>query len=66
MASIFLLNRGTHKLVDCAAAEQRKVLMNHMVEPLTEHCHLLLIGVRVVGVILREVVESLIVLIDTP
>jgi hypothetical protein len=66
MASIFLLNRRTHKLVDGAAMEQRKVLMKHMVEPLTEHCHLLLVGVRVVGVILQDAVEPLIVLVDTP
>jgi hypothetical protein len=37
----------------------------HRVEPLTEQCHLL-VSVGVVGVVLREVVEPLAVLIDTP
>jgi hypothetical protein len=40
--------------------------MKHRVEPLKEQCHLLLIGVRVVGVILREVVQTLVVLVETP
>jgi hypothetical protein len=37
------------------------VLTKHRVEPLTEQRHLLLIGLRVVGAILREVVKPLIV-----
>jgi hypothetical protein len=52
MASVLLLNRGAHKLVQGAAPEQRQVLMNHKVKPLTEQCHLFLVGVRVVGVVL--------------
>jgi hypothetical protein len=31
-----------------------------------EQCHLLLVGVRVVGAVLQEVVEPLVVLIDPP
>jgi hypothetical protein len=37
-----------------------------MTEPLMEQRHLLLVGVKVVGVILREVVKPLDVLVDTP
>jgi hypothetical protein len=40
--------------------------MKHRFEPLTEQCHLLLVGVRVVRVVLREVVKSLAVLVDSP
>jgi hypothetical protein len=40
--------------------------MKHRVEPLMKQCHLLLIGVIVVGAILREVVKPLVVLVDTP
>jgi hypothetical protein len=40
--------------------------MKHRVEPLAEHHHLLLISVGVVGVVLREVVKPIDVLIDTP
>jgi hypothetical protein len=39
--------------------------MQHMTEPLTEERHLLLIGVGVVGVVLRKVVELLAVLVHT-
>jgi hypothetical protein len=39
--------------------------MKHRVEPLTKQCHLLLIGVGVVGALLREVVKALAVLVDT-
>jgi hypothetical protein len=42
------------------------VLTKHRLEPLMEQCHLLRIGVRAVGVIRREVVETLVVLVDTP
>jgi hypothetical protein len=41
------------------------VLVQHRTEPLTEERHLLLIGVGVVGAILREVVELLDVLVHT-
>jgi hypothetical protein len=37
--------------------------MQHMTRPLTEKRHILLIGIGVVGVVLREVVELLTVLI---
>jgi hypothetical protein len=40
--------------------------MQHMIEPLTEERHLLLIGVGVVGAILRKVVELHAVLVHTP
>jgi hypothetical protein len=36
-----------------------------MAEPLTEKRHLLLVGIGVVGAVLREVVELLVVLIHT-
>jgi hypothetical protein len=52
VASVLLLNGGTHKLIEGAAMEQRQVLMMHKVEPLTEQSHPLLIGVGVVGVVL--------------
>jgi hypothetical protein len=39
--------------------------MQHRTEPLIEERHLLLIGVGVVGAILREVVELLAILIHT-
>jgi hypothetical protein len=39
--------------------------MKHRVEPLMEEHHLLLVGVGVVGVVLREVVEPLVVLVHT-
>jgi hypothetical protein len=48
MTRVLLLNRGTHKLVQGAAPEQRQVLPKHRTEPLTEEGHLLLIGVGVV------------------
>jgi hypothetical protein len=64
--SVLLLNRGAHKLIQGIALEQHQVLMKHRVEPLMEQHHLLLIGVRVVGVILREVVKPLAILVDTP
>jgi hypothetical protein len=41
------------------------VLTQHRTEPLIEERHLLLIGVGVVGAILREVVELLAILIHT-
>jgi hypothetical protein len=40
--------------------------MKHRVEPLKKQRHLLHIGVRLVGAILREFVKPLDVLIDTP
>jgi hypothetical protein len=64
--SVLLLNGGAHKLVQGAASEQRQVLPKHRTEPLTEQRHLLLVGVDVVGAVLREVVKPLAVLIDTP
>jgi hypothetical protein len=63
--SVLLLNRGAHQLVQGASPKQRQVLMKHGVEPLTEQHHPLLVGVGV-GAILREVVEPLVVLVDTP
>jgi hypothetical protein len=65
MTCVLLLNRGAHKLVQGAAPEQRQVLTQHRTEPLTEERHLLLIGVNVVGAILREVVKFPVVLIHT-
>jgi hypothetical protein len=65
MTCVLLLNRGAHKLVQGAAPEQRQVLTQHRTEPLTEERHLLLIGVNVVGAILREVVKLPVVLIHT-
>jgi hypothetical protein len=65
MTCVLLLNRGAHKLIQGAAPEQRQVLMQHRTKPLTKERHLLLIGVDVVGAILREVVELLVVLIHT-
>jgi hypothetical protein len=62
---VLLLNRSAHQLVQGAAPEQRQVLTQHMTEPLMEKRHLLLIGVDVVGAVLREVVELLAVLIHT-
>jgi hypothetical protein len=41
------------------------MLTQHKTEPLMEERHILLIGVGVVGVILREVVELLAALIHT-
>jgi hypothetical protein len=64
MTRVLLHNRGTHKLVQGEAPRQRQVLTQHRTEPLTEERHLL-IGVSVVGAILREVVELLAVLIHT-
>jgi hypothetical protein len=61
---VLLLNRGTHNLVQGAAPKQYQVLTQHRTEPLTEEQHLL-IGVGVVGAILREVVELLAILIYT-
>jgi hypothetical protein len=49
---VLLPNRGAHKLVHGAAPEQRQVPTKHMVEPLMEQRHLLLIGVGVVGAVL--------------
>jgi hypothetical protein len=66
MESVLLLNRGAHEVVLSAAPEQHQVLTKHRVEPLMEQCNLLLISVRVVGAILREVVEPLAILVDTP
>jgi hypothetical protein len=65
MTLVLLLNRGAHKLVQGAALEQHQVLMQHWIEPPMEERHLLLIGVGVVGAILREVVKLLDVLIHT-
>jgi hypothetical protein len=64
--SILLFNRGAQKLIQGAAPKQCQVLTKHRVEPLMEQCHLLLVGVGVVGAILREVVKPLNVLVDTP
>jgi hypothetical protein len=41
------------------------VLTQHRVEPLTEKRHLLLIGIGVVGAVLREVVKLLVVRVHT-
>jgi hypothetical protein len=65
MTCVLLGNRGAHQLVQGAALEQCQVLTQHRTEPLTEERHLLLIGVGVVGAILREVVELLAVLVHT-
>jgi hypothetical protein len=62
---VLLLNRGAHKLIQGAAPEQRRVLTQHKTKPLTEGQHLLLIGVGMVGAILREVVELLAILVHT-
>jgi hypothetical protein len=64
MTFVHLLNRGTHKLIRGESPRQRQVLMQHMTEPLTKERHLL-IGVGVVGAILREMVELLVVLVHT-
>jgi hypothetical protein len=66
MTSVLLLNGGTHKLIQGATLKQHQVLPKHGTGPLSEHHHLLLVGVGVVGVVLREVVKPLAVLIDTP
>jgi hypothetical protein len=66
LASVLLLNRGAHKLIQGAAPEQCLVLPMQSAEPLMEQCHLLLVGVSVVGVVLQEVVKPLAVLINTP
>jgi hypothetical protein len=66
VASVLLLNRGTHKLIQGAASEHHQVLTKHRVGPLMKQCHILLIGVGVVGAVLREVVKPLVVLVDTP
>jgi hypothetical protein len=63
MTRVLLLNRCTHQLVQGASPEQRQVLMRHMTRPLTEKRHILLIGIGVVGAVLREVVELLTVLV---
>jgi hypothetical protein len=65
MTHILLLNRCAHQFVWGAAPEQRQVLTQHRAEPLTKKRHLLLIGIGVVGAVLREVVELLAVLIHT-
>jgi hypothetical protein len=65
MARVLLLNRGTNKLIQGTTLEQRQMLTQHRTEPLMEERHLLLIGVGVVGAVLREVVELLAVLIHT-
>jgi hypothetical protein len=62
---VLLLSRSTHQLILGAAREQHQVLTQHRTKPLTEKRHLLLIGIGVVGAILREVVELLVVLIHT-
>jgi hypothetical protein len=66
MASILLLNRSTHKLIQGAASKQQQVLTKHRVDTLMKQCHLLLISVKEVGVVLWEVVKPLDVLVDTP
>jgi hypothetical protein len=48
MTSVLLLNRGVHKLIEDAAMKLHQVLTKHKVGPLTEHHHLLLVGVGVV------------------
>jgi hypothetical protein len=53
-------------LIQGAAPKQHQVLPKHRTEPLMEQCHLLLIGVDVVGAVLREVVKPLAILVDTP
>jgi hypothetical protein len=65
MTRVLLLNRGTHKLIQGTTLEQHQMLTQRRTEPLMEERHLLLIGVSVVGAILREVVELLTVLIHT-
>jgi hypothetical protein len=62
---ILLLNRGAHKLIQGAAPEQHQVLTQHRTEPLIEKWHFLLVGIDMVGVVLREVVELLAILIHT-
>jgi hypothetical protein len=64
MTFVHLLNRGTHKLIRGESPRQRQVLTQHMTEPLTNERHLL-IDVGVVGAILREMVELLVVLVHT-
>jgi hypothetical protein len=56
---VLMLNRSARQLVQGAAPEQCHVLTQHRTEPLTEKRHLLLIGIGVVGAVLREVVELL-------
>jgi hypothetical protein len=65
MTRILLLNRSTHQFIYGATPEQRQVLTQHRAEPLMEKRRLLLVGIVVVGVILREVVELLAVFIHT-
>jgi hypothetical protein len=62
---VLLLNRSAHQLIQGAAPEQHQVLTQHRAEPLMEKRHLLLVGIGMVGAILREVVELLLVLIHT-
>jgi hypothetical protein len=56
---------GAHRLIQGAAPEQCQVLRQHRTEPLMEKWHLLLVGISVVGAILREVIELLAILIYT-
>jgi hypothetical protein len=65
MTRVLLLNRSLHQLIQGSVPEQCQVLTQHWTEPLMEKRHLLLIGIDVVGVVLREVVELLVVLIHT-
>jgi hypothetical protein len=65
MTRVLLHNRSTHQLIQGVAPEQHKVLMQHKVEPLTEKRHLLLVGISVVGAVLRDVVELFTVLMHT-
>jgi hypothetical protein len=65
MTHILLLNRSTHQVIQGAALEQCQVLTQHRAEPLTKKQHLLLVGIGVVGAVLREMVELLVVLIHT-
>jgi hypothetical protein len=64
MARVLLLNRSAHQLIHGVAPEQHQVLTQYRTEPLMKKCHLLLVGIGMVGAVLREVVE-LLVLIHT-
>jgi hypothetical protein len=65
MTRVLLLNRSAHQFIYGAAPEQRQVLTQHRAEPLTKKRHLLLVGIGVVGVVLREEVELLALLVHT-
>jgi hypothetical protein len=64
MPCVLLLDRSAHQFIHGAALEQCQVLTQHRTEPLMEKQYLL-VGITMVGAILREVVELLAALIHT-